>query len=115
MKTPDNTKKKVFQNRRDTMTKPYYADYINRMLRFYSRKGPVYKTNIDEINYKCVDKVLGKLNPSDKELIIDIYKRGDTLADNIYQVSKEKNINQEKLWTIVNKISKAIARERRLI
>jgi hypothetical protein len=76
------------------------------MLRFYSRKGPVYKTNIDEINYKCVDKVLGKLNPSDKELIIDIYKRGDTLAD---------NINQEKLWTIVNKISKAIARERRLI
>jgi hypothetical protein len=51
----------------------------------------------------------------DRNVIMDIYERGDTLADNIYHVSKEMNINQDTLWTLVSKVTKRIAKERGLI
>ncbi len=101
------------------MSKPFYADYVNRMLRFYARK--VYtervtvKNPVDINNCLCVAKVLDALLEKDKNVIIDIYKRGDTLADNIYHVSKEMNVNQDMLWTLVSKVTKEIAKERGLI
>lgn len=101
------------------MSKPFYADYVNRMLRFYARKvypeGMTVKDPVDINNCLCVAKVLDALPEKDRNVIIDIYERGDTLADNIYHVSKEMNINQDTLWTLVSKVTKRIAKERGLI
>ena len=104
------------------MTKPYYADYVNRMLRFYARK--VYsdevmrmelKNDVDKRNWRCVVRVLDKLPERDKDVIIEVYRRGDTLADNIYQVAKELKVEQDMIWTLVSKVTKRIAKERGLI
>ncbi len=101
------------------MSKPFYADYVNRMLRFYARKVCIERAIIinpvDINNSLCVAKVLDALPEKDRNVIIDIYERGDTLADNIYHVSKEMNINQDTLWTLVSKVTKRIAKERGLI
>lgn len=101
------------------MSKPFYADYVNRMLRFYARKiypeNMTVKDPVDINNCLCVAKVLDALPEKDRNVIIDIYERGDTLADNIYHVSKEMNINQDTLWTLVSKVTKRIAKERGLI
>ena len=101
------------------LSKPFYADYVNRMLRFYCRKvhGQDFKVegHIEINNCLCVIKVLETLPENDKNAIINIYERGDTLADNIYWVSKEMNVNQDMLWTLVSNVTKRIAKERGLI
>ena len=101
------------------MSKPFYADYVNRMLRFYVRK--VYRERmtvenpVDKKNCLCAAKVLDALPEKDRNVIMDIYEGGDTLADNIYHVSKEMNINQDVLWTLMSKVTKEIAKERGLV
>ncbi len=101
------------------MSKPFYADYVNRMLRFYARKvypeSMTVKDPVDINNCLCVAKVLDALPEKDRNVIIDIYERGDTLADNIYHVSKEMNINQDSRTPCVSKVTKRIAKERGLI
>ena len=104
------------------MAKPFYADYVNHMLRFYARtvrSGDVmrlvFKSEIDELNWLSVIKVIYKLPERDKNIIIEVFGRGDTLADNIYEVSKELAINQDTIWSLVSKVTKKIAKERGLI
>lgn len=104
------------------MAKPFYADYVNHMLRFYARtvrSGDVmrliFKSEIDELNWLSVIKVLYNLPERDKNIIIEVFGRGDTLADNIYEVSKELAINQDTIWSLVSKVTKKIAKERGLI
>ena len=104
------------------MGKPFYANYVNHMLRFYARtvrSGDVmrliFKSEIDELNWLSVIKVLYKLPERDKDIIIEVFGRGDTLADNIYEVSKELGVNQDTIWSLVSKVTKKIAKERGLI
>lgn len=101
------------------MSKPFYADYVNRMIRFYCRKvhGQDFKVegHIDVNNCLCVMKVLDSLPEWDKNAIIEIYSQGDTLADNIYQISRKLNVKQDVLWTMVSKVTKQIAKERGLV
>lgn len=99
------------------MAKPFYADYVNHALRFYARneKPPVFESVSDKENYTCVSRVLSKIDKTDAEILCDIFRRNDTLADNIYEVSKERNINQDVIWTMLSKITYQIAKERGLV
>ncbi len=104
------------------MVKPFYADYVNHMLRFYARSvrsGNVvrlkFKSEVDKWNWRSVNRVLHKLPERDKDIIIEVFGRGDTLADNIYEVSKELVIDQDVIWTLVSKVTNKIAKDRRLI
>ena len=90
------------------MAKPFYADYINHMLRFYARNvqsGDVVKLNfkseVDKQNWRSIDRVLHNLPERDKDIVIEVFGRGDTLANNIYELSKELGINQDIIWTLI--------------
>jgi len=97
----------------------FYSSYINHMLRFYARycnkNLENFKKPVDVKNWQAVKTVLDKLPEKDKNVIIELYRRRDTLADNIYEVSKEFGIDQDVIWTMLNKITKKIAQERELI
>ena len=104
------------------MAKPFYAEYVNHMLRFYARtvkSGDVarlkFASEVDELNWRSVDRVLHNLPELDKYIIIEVFGRGDTLADNIYEVSKELVMNQDVIWTMLSKITYQIAKERGLV
>ena len=101
------------------MSKPVYADYTNHMLRFYCRTinshNIKFKDEVNEENFRAVGKVLHGLPEEDRNVIMDVYGRGDTLSDNIYAVSKERKINQDKIWIIVSKVTNLIAKERMLV
>lgn len=104
------------------MTKPFYADYVNRMLRFYARSGLVdaggeirFRTTVDKQNWESVDRVLQGLSKRDKYVIMEVYGRGDTLADNIYEIAKELRVNQDSIWSLISKVTRKIAKERKLI
>lgn len=97
----------------------YYSSYVNHMLRFYARYRDknleCFKKSTDVKNWLAVKTVLDKLSEKDKNVIIEVYRRRDTLADNIYEVSKEFGIDQDVIWTMLNKVTKKIAQERGLI
>ena len=98
------------------MSKPVYADYTNHMLRFYCKTCRVDLINpIDKLNWAVVDKVLRRLPEEDRNVIMDVYSKNDTLSDNIYTASKERKINQDKIWIIVSKVTNLIAKERMLV
>ena len=104
------------------MVKPFYVDYINHMLRFYARSVQSedvarlkFKSEVDELNWHAVNRVLHNLPKRDKDIILEVFGRGDTPADNIYEVSKELAINQDVIWTLLSKVTKKIAKDRRLI
>jgi len=89
------------------------------MLRFYARycdkNLESFKKSTDVKNWLAVKTVLDKLPEKDKNVIIEVYRRRDTLADNIYEVSKELGIDQDVIWSMLNKVTKKIAQERELI
>lgn len=97
----------------------YYSSYVNHMLRFYARycdkKPENFKKPVDAKNWQVVKSALDKLPENDRNVIIEVYRRRDTLGDNIYEVSKEFNIDQDVIWTMLNKVTKKIAQERGLI
>ena len=97
----------------------YYSSYINHMLKFYARycdkNLESFKKSTDIKNWLAVKTVLDKLPEKDKNVIIEVYRRGDTLPDNIYWVAKELKVEQDMIWTLVSKVTKRIAKERGLI
>ena len=97
--------------------KTYYTDYINHILRFYTRHYfyDKFKSDVDRLNYLSADNVFAKLDDKEKLILIDIYSCNDTMGDNVYKIAKMYGINQDKIWTLINKVSNKIAKERKLI
>lgn len=51
--------------------KPYYADYVNHILRFYFRynKNKGFKNDVDKTNYIAADKVVQRLTDGEKSVL----------------------------------------------
>lgn len=91
-------------------------EYVNHMLRLFARYQKCELVNeIDVENWCAVENVLDDLKKEDKNVIIKIYEKYDTIPDNVYEVSKELNLHQDIIWTLLNKVCKKIAKERGLI
>lgn len=103
------------------MTRPYYTEYVNHMLRYYTRHTPKeavrmkFKSECDRKNWLAVNRVLHRLPERDKDIIFTVFSRGDTVADNIYELSKRIGVHQDSIWNLVNKVTNKIAKERKLI
>lgn len=97
--------------------KTFYADYANHILRFFTRhsKHDEFRSEADKLNYVAAEKVFAKLNEDEQLLLIDVYRRNDTMADNVYEVAKARGINQDEIWILISKVSNRVARERKLI
>lgn len=74
-----------------------------------------FKSDVDRLNYLSADNVFAKLDDKEKLILIDIYSCNDTMGDNVYKIAKMYGINQDKIWTLINKVSNKIAKERKLI
>lgn len=99
------------------MPKPYYADYVNHMLRYYAtyRDSKGIRSDVDERNYRCVDKVINTIPQYEQLILMDIYRRRDALPDNVCRVSAQSSIDPRLIWTLISGITNKIARERHLI
>lgn len=100
--------------------KPFYADYVNRLLRWYCRaqeegKEVNLKSVVDRKNWNAVAKVMERLNEENKSAIMGVYCKRDTMADNIYLTALELGWEQDKLWALVSKVTRRIAKERGLV
>lgn len=96
--------------------KSVYSDYVSKAFRFYTRyPNPTFKSEADKNNWNACKTALENFSTSEKELIIPVYLEGDTIADNVYQVSKRNHIPQLRLWELIWKLEEDFAKIRGLI
>jgi hypothetical protein len=76
---------------------------------------PVFKSDSDKANWSACYLVLKDYSQRDMDIIAEMYRPGDTIADKIYLMAKAKRMPQSTLWNLVNATERKIAKKRGLI
>lgn len=103
------------------MSKPFYADYVNHMLRFYSRHdGMIKQTHtheyeVEKLNYAAVDSVLSRVKDHEKELMVSVFITDDPVTHTVCSICPKLCITEAEAWKVISRITRLIAKERRLI
>ena len=99
------------------MNRPFYSEYVRHCLRFYTRNRalPNFKSEADKNNWYACATVLKGYSDRDCDIIFEVYSGFDTLADNVYEVSKKYGINQNVIWDMMKDVERRIARRRGLL
>ena len=100
--------------------RPFYADYVNRLMRWYCRakeEGREVKleTPLDRENWNAVAKVMEGLKEENRRAIMGVYCKRDTMADNVYLTALELGWEQDRLWTLISRVTRKVAKERGLV
>lgn len=102
--------------------KPHYSEFVRHCLRFYIKTldeghggHPVFKSDAERANWTACCQVLMGYPDSDIDIISQIYRPGDTIADKIYELSKIKRIPQDSIWALINSVERKIAKQRGLV
>lgn len=99
------------------MRNPFYTDYVRHCMRFYARNPVVarFRTDVDKTNWYACQRVIENYSDRDKDILIRVYREYDTLADNVYEVAKQYNIDQNIIWELIKDFERAVAEKRGLI
>lgn len=94
----------------------FYTEYVQHCMRFYSRHPkPKFRSDADKLNWYACDSAIKKFTPAEADILITVYREGDTIPDNIYNLSVERNIKQDNIWKLVNDFERKVAKRRNLI
>ena len=98
------------------MNKPCYTDYVRHAIRFYARylKLKKFKSEVDRANWFACHNVLQTYSERDRDILVYVYGEFDTLADNVYQISKKHHIHQNLVWDMMKQFERDVAIERGL-
>ena len=100
------------------MAKPFYAEYVNHMLRHYLRH-PNELTGKNEIEFKnwtITKEIVLSKSQEEQDLLTDIYSRGTlSVYESVKEVEKERNIPANDIFALINRIAQEIAKARELI
>lgn len=102
--------------------KPYYSDFVRHCLRYYVKtldegKGghPIFKNDADKANWVACHYTLKDYSQGNMDIICEIYRPGDTIADKIYLLAKSKGISHDTIWGLINGIERKVAKKRGLL
>ena len=100
--------------------KRHYSDCVRYFLTQYISTldvgtTPKFKSPAEKANWMACNEVMRTLDPHDLKLACDIYRRGDTVADNIYRIATARRGSQGYYWKLVDDIEYKIAQKRGLI
>ena len=99
------------------MNRPFYSEYTRHCLRFYTRNlhKTRFNTEVDKNNWYACHKAIDRYSDRDKDIIIRVYSLYDTIADNVYEVAKEYQIDQNIIWDLLKDIERGVAKRRGLL
>ena len=99
------------------MNKPYYTEYVRHCLRFYSRNPTIARFNslVDKENWYACHRVIENYSDRDTFIILRVYSGYDTIADNVYDVARLHNIDQNIIWDMIKDLERTIAKKRGLL
>lgn len=96
--------------------KTRYSEYVRSCMRFYARyPNPEFRSVAYENDWNACHTALNTFSQADRELLVYMFTSRDTLADNIYTIAKEANIDQMRLWSLERQLEKKIAKLRGLL
>jgi hypothetical protein len=86
-------------------------------MRFYARNTdkPRFKTEVDEDNWYACHRAIERYSDRDRGILIRVYGMYDTIADNVYEVAKLYNLDQNIIWDLIKDFERSIAKKRGLI
>lgn len=94
----------------------FYSEYVQHCMRFYSRHSdPEFRTEVDKLNWKACESALKGFTDKDRELLLEIYKRQETVSEGICNIANAKSLNQNDLWKLVGDLERKVAKRRNLI
>lgn len=97
--------------------RPFYSEYVRHCMRYYARNTikPRFNSDVDEHNWYACHRALERYSERDKDILISIFSRRDTLADNVYYVAKANDFDQNIVWDMVKDLERRIAKKRGLL
>lgn len=96
--------------------KTFYSEYVQHCMRFYARHPhPTFRSDADKQNWKACDSAVKHFNESEQEMIMTIYREGNTMPDNIYNLSVDLGVKQDIIWKLVNELERKVAKRRGLL
>lgn len=94
----------------------FYSEYVNHCLRFYARHPkPIFHSEADKKNWVACENAFEGFNDYDKAMLLIIYSEGDTIPDNVYQLAKARNMNQDTIWKLIGELERKVAKRRGII
>lgn len=100
----------------------YYSEFVRYCLRNYvktldeGRGGqPVFRTDAERENWSACHYVLNGCSQDIQDILIEIYRQGDTIPDKIYQLALTRRESQGKYWSLISKVEQKVAQKRGLI
>ena len=95
----------------------FYTEYVRHCMRFYARntEKPRFNTEVDKSNWFACHRALERYSEQDRDTLIRVYGAYDTLADNVYEVAKANQIDQNIIWDLIKDFERNVARKRGLI
>ena len=100
------------------MSKPFYNGFSNHCLRFYARNPEADLQRLAEVdreNWLACERVLNALSASDREILLDLYSSGCEFAGYVQHVGASLGVEPARIWNLLQRTSRAIARDRGLI
>lgn len=96
---------------------PTYTHYVRHAMRFYSRYLHIkeFKNETDKANWQACHKAIQAYSPIDKDILVCVYGERDTLADNVYEVSRRYGVHQNVVWEMMREFERKVAVERGLL
>lgn len=97
--------------------KRYYADYVGHCLKFYAhhQDATVFRSRVDEANWKAVDRALNKIPAEEAEYILGIYGGNTDVGEGVYITAEANEVSEKYLWSVVKRTELLIAKERGLV
>lgn len=102
--------------------KTYYSEFVRHCLRHYiktldeGRGGhPIFASEAERANWSACYNALKDYSADDMDVISQLYRPGDTIADKIYMLSKAKRMSQGAFWNLASDVERKVAKKRGLI
>lgn len=98
--------------------KTCYEDYCNFVFRqHFERDGKVPKnwTEADRENYHAISKILDLSTEEEREILKEVFGGGLGVRVSVNKLVEKREVTKDKVWCIIKKKTKDLARRRDLI
>lgn len=98
------------------MSRACYADYVRRMMRFYVSRTtlPDDVSAVDLNNWQICDRIMSLVREPQRSILADVYQPG-SIVENVESASVKYRVARVRIWELVKRHEKMVAKERGLI
>ena len=99
------------------MSRHFYSEYVRHCMRYYARNTnkPRFNTEVDKNNWYACHRAIAPYSDKYKDILLRVYSLYDTLVDNVYEVAKAYDIDQNIIWDLLKDFERSVAKRRGLI